>query len=122
MRSIRNLSMTGTARWLACAALLTLAGCGSSQPALPSFPEYPPATAYLHEQDQLREQVQANEAYEARVRLINQIRASQRADAMWRRSEAMQAQREREMAFRESIRRMNEQRHFRDLQEFQDLR
>lgn len=107
---------------LACAALLAVTGCGSSQPALPSFPEYPPATAYLKEQEYLRDQVQTQEAYEARVRLMNQMRAAQRADAMWRRSEAQQAQRERELAFREQIRRETEQRHFKDLQEYQSLR
>lgn len=113
--------MPAAAATLLGGVLLALAGCGPSQPSLPSFPEYPPAKAYLKEQAQLKEEVQAHEAYEAHVRLVNQIRAAERADEMWQRTEALKAQREREQAFREAIRRYNEQRHFQELQEFQSL-
>jgi hypothetical protein len=106
---------------LAAGALLALAGCGSSRPALPSFPEYPPAAAYLEEQGRLREQVLALENYQARVRIHNQLRAALRADEMWRRMEVERTQQEREVAFRESLRRRNEQRHFAELREFQSL-
>jgi len=121
MRSLRSIFTAGLATLVGTVALLALAGCGSSQPALPAFPEYPPAKVYLHEQDQRREQVQAAEAYETRMRSMNQVRAAQRADAMWRRTEILREQRELELAFRETVRRRYEQRHFRELQEFQSL-
>jgi hypothetical protein len=110
-------------RLLLAAALAAwaLAGCGSSQPALPSFPDYPPAAVYLDEQARLREQVQAVQAYQARERLRNQMRAALRADAMWRRSEELRAQRNREVAFRETLRRHNAQLHFEELREYQSL-
>jgi hypothetical protein len=101
--------------------LLALAGCGSSLAELPRFPDYPPAKVYLEEQDRLKERVQAIQAHEAAQRLQNQIRAIQRADEVWRRMAAWRAQQEREWAFREAIRRLNEERHFRDVLEFQSL-
>jgi len=121
MRSTRTFSTAGMATLLGV-LLLALAGCGSAQPELPSFPDYPPTKAYLLEQDRLREQVQAAQAYEAHVRLVNQIRSARRANALWRRSEDLRKQRELELVFREAIRQRNGQRHFQDLQEFQSLR
>ena len=122
MDSKRIAALAGFGLTLSFAALLALAGCAPSKPSLPSFPDYPPAAAYLTEQERLREQVQARTLYEAQERQAAQMRANQRADDMWQRSEMMQAQRERELAFREKIRRDIELQHFKDLQEFQSLK
>jgi hypothetical protein len=105
----------------AAGALIALAGCASSQPALPTFPDYPPAAAYLEEQTRLREQVLAIQAYQARERLRNMVLAAQRANEMWRRSEELRAQRNREVAFREAIRSRNAKLHFEEVREFQSL-
>lgn len=106
---------------LAAAVVLVLSACGGPRAGLPPFPDYPPAKVYLEEQERLRERVSAIEAHEAEARLQNQLRATRRAEEMWRRLAALRAQQERELAFRETLRRLNQERHFRELQEFQAL-
>lgn len=106
---------------LAAVAALLFSACSPPQAELPRFPDYPPAKVYLKEQERLRERVLAIEAYEAETRLQNQFRAARHAEEMWRRMAALRAQQEQEQAFRETLRRLNQERHFRELQEFQAL-